>query len=58
MADFIDKLDDDPVGPGLEKFGDVEKQNKDWLFRMEVMQVARLALYNWMRRKLEQEVDE
>ena len=42
----------------VDSFGDVEEQNKDWFFRMEVMQVARLALYNWMRRKLEKDVEE
>jgi hypothetical protein len=41
----------------VDPFGDIDEQDKDWLFRMEVMQVARLALYNWMGRKLGQDDD-
>ena len=35
----------------VDSFGNLDEQDRDWRFRMEVMQVARLALYNWMRRK-------
>ena len=36
----------------LDIFSDSDEQYKDWLFRLEIMQVARLALYNWLTRKL------
>lgn len=32
-------------------YSDLQHQNGDWLLRLEIMQVARLALYNWLRRK-------
>lgn len=35
----------------IDPFGDITVQDEDWRFRLEIMQVARLALYNWMRRK-------
>lgn len=36
----------------IDIFSDPQYQNGDWLLRLEIMQVARLALYNWLRRKL------
>lgn len=36
----------------IDPFGDITIQDEDWRFRLEIMQVARLALYNWMKRKL------
>lgn len=36
----------------LDLFSDPDEQHKDWLLRLEIMQVARLALYHWLRRKL------
>ena len=38
----------------LDIYGDIQKQDEDWRFRLEVLQAARLALYNWLRRKNEQ----
>ena len=32
----------------LDVYSDTEEQHKDWLLRLEIMQVARLALYNWL----------
>jgi len=34
----------------LDLYGDLKKQDGDWYFRLEVLQAARLALYNWLRR--------
>lgn len=36
----------------LDVFSNPEEQHKDLLLRLEIMQVARLALYHWLRRKL------
>lgn len=36
----------------LDIFSETDVQHKDWLFRLEIMQVARFALYNWLSRKL------
>ena len=36
----------------IDPFGDITVQDEDWRFRLEIMQAARLALYNWMRRKM------
>lgn len=33
----------------LDLYGDIQKQDSDWLFRLDVLQTARLALYNWLR---------
>lgn len=38
----------------LDIYGDIQKQDEDWRLRLEVLQAARLALYNWFRRKNEQ----
>lgn len=35
----------------LDIYGDIKKQDEDWRFRLEVLQAARIALYNWLRRK-------
>lgn len=35
----------------LDLYGDIDKQNEDWRLRLEILQVARLAFYNWLRRK-------
>lgn len=35
----------------IDLYGDIQKQDADWRFRLEVLQAARLAMYNWMRRK-------
>lgn len=35
----------------MDLYGDIQKQDEDWRFRLEILQAARLALYNWMRRK-------
>lgn len=35
----------------IDVFSNLEEQHKDWLLRLEIMQVARLALYHWLRRK-------
>lgn len=32
-------------------YSDIEEQDKDWRLRLETLQVARLAFYNWLRRK-------
>lgn len=37
----------------LDIYGDIQKQDEDWLLRLEVLQAARYALYNWLRRKQE-----
>ena len=34
----------------LDLYGDIHKQDSDWRLRLEILQVARLALYNWLRR--------
>ena len=34
----------------LDLYGSAQKQDADWRFRLEVLQAARLALYNWLRR--------
>lgn len=31
---------------------DIDEQNRDWLLRLEILQVARLAFYNWLRRNI------
>jgi len=36
----------------IDIFSDTQYQNGDWLLRLEIMQAARLAVYNWLRRKL------
>ena len=36
----------------FDLYGDLKIQDEDWLQRLEILQVARLALYNWLRRKL------
>jgi hypothetical protein len=33
-------------------YGDINEQNRDWMLRLEIQQAARIALYNWLRRKL------
>jgi len=33
----------------LDLYGDIQKQDADWHFRFEVLQAARMALYNWLR---------
>lgn len=33
-------------------YGNNLVQDEDWLLRLEILQVARLALFNWLRRKL------
>lgn len=33
----------------LDLYGDIQKQKDDWLFRLEILQAARIALYNWLR---------
>ena len=35
----------------IDLYGDLQKQDEDWRFRLEILQAARLAMYNWMRRK-------
>ena len=35
----------------LDLYGDLQKQDEDWRLRLEVLQAARLAFYNWLRRK-------
>ena len=35
----------------IDLYGDINKQGEDWRFRLEILQAARLAMYNWMRRK-------
>ena len=37
----------------VDLYGDIKKQDEDWRFRLEVLQAARIALYNWLRRKRE-----
>lgn len=32
-------------------YSDICEQEKDWRTRLEILQVARLAFYNWLRRK-------
>ena len=34
----------------LDLYGDIQKQDEDWRLRLEILQAARLAMYNWMRR--------
>lgn len=34
----------------FDLYGDINKQDNDYLFRLEVMQVARLALFTWLMR--------
>ncbi len=34
----------------LDLYGDINQQDSDWRFRLEVLQAARLSLYNWLRR--------
>jgi hypothetical protein len=36
----------------MDLFQNVQKQDDDWRFRLEVLQAARLAIYNWLRRKM------
>lgn len=36
----------------IDLYANLTTQDEDWLFRLEVMQVARLALYNWLRREM------
>jgi len=36
----------------IDLYGDFKVQDEDWFQRLEILQVARLALYNWLRRKL------
>ena len=33
----------------LDLYSDIQQQDADWKFRLEVLQDARLALYNWLR---------
>lgn len=33
----------------IDLYGDIQKQNEDWLLRLEILQAARIALYNWLR---------
>lgn len=33
----------------IDVFSDPEKQHEDWMLRLEIMQAARLALFNWLR---------
>lgn len=33
-------------------YGNTTKQDRDWMLRLEIQQAARIALYNWLRRKL------
>lgn len=35
----------------IDLYCDIQKQDEDWRFRLEILQAARLAMYNWMRRK-------
>ena len=35
----------------LDLYGDPQIQDEDWHLRLEVLQAARLAFYNWLRRK-------
>ena len=35
----------------LDIYANLEEQERDWQFRLEIMQVARIALYHWLRRK-------
>ena len=35
----------------IDLYGDIQKQDEDWRFRLEILQAARLAFFNWMRRK-------
>lgn len=35
----------------LDLYGDIQKQDEDWRLRLEILQAARLAMYNWMRRR-------
>ena len=35
----------------FDLYGDLQVQDEDWMLRLEILQVARLALYNWLRRK-------
>lgn len=36
----------------VDLYANLTTQHEDWLFRLEIMQVARLALYNWLRREM------
>lgn len=36
----------------FDLYGDLKIQDEDWFHRLEILQMARLALYNWLRRKL------
>lgn len=36
----------------FDLYGDIQVQDEDWKLRLEILQVARLALYNWLRRKM------
>ena len=36
----------------IDIFADPQQQKEDWCLRLEIQQVARLALYNWLRRKM------
>lgn len=33
----------------IDLYGDIQKQNEDWLLRLEILQAARIALYDWLR---------
>lgn len=35
----------------IDLYGDIQRQDEDWRFRLEILQAARLAMFNWMRRK-------
>ena len=35
----------------VDLYGDLQQQNEDWLLRLEILQAARIAMFNWLRRK-------
>ena len=35
----------------LDMFSSIDEQHNDWLFRLEILQAARVALYHWLRRR-------
>ncbi len=32
-------------------FGNIRQQDEDWVMRLELLQAARMAFFNWIRRK-------
>lgn len=40
----------------IDLYGDIQISDNDWRFRLEVLQAARLALYNWLRRPFQERI--